>query len=193
MGILRVSKLIGVIAEDSSDVQVINAILDKYMSSNLFSVKKFVGNGCGKLRNKCEAWATMLVKSGCEHILVFHDRDRNEEKEIRRILECKISKDEFPSSIIVIPVEELEAWLLSDAKAIKAVFNLRKAPKKINNCETIESPKEYLRDLVWQIGKKRYLNTTHNKKIAEQSDVANFQRCKSYLPFDKYIRENICV
>jgi len=187
------SKLIGVIAEDSSDVQVINAILNKYMSSNLFAIKKFVGNGCGKLKNKCGAWANMLVKSGCEHIVVFHDRDRHDEKEIRNILESKVCKEEYPNSIIVIPVEELEAWLLSDAKAIKAVFNLRKAPKKIHNCEAIESPKEHLRDLVWQIGKKRYLNTTHNKKIAEQSDVANFKRCKSYKPFDKYVRGNICV
>jgi len=187
------SKLIGVIAEDASDVQVINAILDKYLSSNQFSIRKFVGNGCGKLRNKCGAWANMLVKSGCEHIMVFHDRDRNEEKEIRRILESKVCRGEFPNSIIVIPVEELEAWLLSDAKAIKVVFNLRKTPKKITNCEAIESPKEYLRGLVWRIGRKRYLNTTHNKKIAEQSDVAHFQRCKSYKPFDKYVRENICV
>jgi len=187
------SKLIGVIAEDSSDVQVVNAILEKYLPSNQFSIKKFVGNGCGKLRNKCGSWAKMLAKSGCEHIIIFHDRDRSEEKEIRDILESKVRKDEFPSSIIVIPIEELEAWLLSDANAIKIVFNLRTRPKKITNCEAIESPKEFLRNLVWQIGKKRYLNTTHNKKIAEQSDITNFQRCKSYKPFDKYVRENIGV
>lgn len=187
------SKKIGVIAEDSSDVSVINVILEKYLLSNEFSIKKFVGNGCGKLRNKCGAWANMLNKSGCEHIMVFHDRDRNQEKDIRDNLESKVCKEDFPNSIIIIPVEELEAWLLTDTKAIKSAFNLRKAPKRISDCEAIESPKEFLRDVVWQIGKKRYLNTTHNKKIAEQSNVSNFLRCKSYKPFDKYVRENICV
>lgn len=193
MGISKMSKKIGVIAEDSSDVSVINVILGKYLSSNEYSVKKFVGNGCGKLRNKCGAWANMLVKSGCEHILVFHDRDRNEEKTIRENLESKVGRKEFPNSIIVIPVEELEAWLLTDAKAIKTAFNLKKAPKKNSDCEAVESPKEFLRDVVWKIGKKRYLNTTHNKKIAEQSNISSFLRCKSYKPFDKYVRENICV
>lgn len=184
---------IGIIAEDSSDVSVIYVILGKYLSSNDFSVKKFVGNGCGKLRNKCGAWANMLVKSGCEHILIFHDRDRNEEKAIREVLESKVCKEEFPNSIIVIPVEELEAWLLADSNAIKVAFNLKNAPNQISDCEAVESPKEFLRDMVWKIGKKRYLNTTHNKKIAEQSNISSFLRCKSYKSFDKYVREYICV
>ncbi|MET0107227.1 MAG: DUF4276 family protein, partial [Sedimenticola sp.] len=158
-----------------------------------FSIKKFVGNGCGKLRSKCGSWASMLSKLGCEHIMIFHDRDRNDEKDIRHIIETKVCKVDYPNSIIVIPVEELEAWLLADAKAIKVAFNLKKAPKKIGNCEAIESPKEFLRDVVWNIGKKRYLNTMHNKKIAEHSNISNFLRCKSYRPFDKYVRENICL
>ena len=187
------SKKIGVIAEDSSDICVINEILMKYMDCNKYSIKKFVGNGCGKLRNKCGVWANMLSKSGCEHIMVFHDLDRNDKSHLLDMLENKVSKDSFPSSIIVIPVEELEAWLLSDAKAIKTVFSLKKAPKKINNCETISSPKGHLRDIVWHLGKKRYLNTRHNQKIANKSTVTNFLRCKSYKPLDKFIREEICV
>ena len=73
------SKKIGVIAEDSSDVEVICEILEKYMDSSSFSVRKFVGNGCGKLRNKCDAWARLLIKMGCDHLLLFHDLDRNKE------------------------------------------------------------------------------------------------------------------
>lgn len=193
MVILKMSKKIGVIAEDSSDISVVNEILMKYMDCNEYSIKKFVGNGCGKLRNKCGAWAKMLSKSGCEHILVLHDLDRNDKSHLIDELSKKVSKDIYPSSIIIIPVEELEAWLLTDAKAIKNVFNLKRAPKKINNSETIDSPKEHLRDLVWHLGRKRYLNTTHNQKIANKSSVTNFLRCKSYKPLDKYIREELCV
>jgi len=187
------SKKIGVIAEDASDVSVINVILEKYIDKRNFTVKKFVGNGCGKLRNKCGAWAKMLAKSGCEHIMVFHDLDRNDEGEIRNELLSKVRKEDYPNSIIVIPIEELEAWLLADAKAIKEAFNLNTSPKEINNSEIISSPKEHLRDLVWKFGRKRYLNTTHNQKIAELCSLASFLRCKSYRPFDEYVREKICA
>ena len=135
----------------------------------------------------------MLTKSGCEHILLFHDLDRNHEKELRLILSSKVNENEYPNSIIIVPVEELEAWLLSDGNAIKTVFKLNKIPKQIYNCETVNSPKEHLRDMVWKLGKKRYLNTTHNQKIAKHSSITNFMRCESYKPLDKYIRENICA
>lgn len=187
------SKKIGVIAEDTSDVSVINVILEKYLESSEFSIKKFVGNGCGKLRNKCGSWANMLVRSGCEHIMIFHDRDKNNEKDIRNDLENKIRKQDYPNSIIVIPIEEIEAWLLTNVDAISDVFNLRKAPKKIADCEALDSPKEYIRDLVWLNGKKRYLNTTHNKKIAEKTKIEDLLCCKSYKSFDKYVREKICA
>lgn len=187
------SKKIGIIAEDNSDILVITKIFEKYMDSSSFSIRKFVGNGCGKLRNKCGAWAKMLTNSGCEHILVFHDLDRNSERDLREDISNKINNQMFPNSIIVIPVEELESWLLSDVSAIRDVFKLEKAPSEISDCEIIKSPKEYLRDLVWKIGKKRYLNTTHNCKIANKVSIANLLRCKSYRPLDKYITENICA
>ncbi len=187
------SKKIGVIAEDNSDIAVISEIFEKYMDCSTFTIKKFVGNGCGKLRNKCGAWAKLLSSLECEHILVFHDLDRNSEIQLRRTLSKKVCKGEYPNSIIVIPIEELESWLLSDSEAIKQVFNLVKAPKKIDNCETIKSPKEHLRDIVWALGKKRYLNTVHNQKIAKNTSIINFKRCKSYEPLDKYILEKICA
>ncbi len=60
------SKKIGVIAEDNSDIEVIEEILKKHLNSNGFKVKKFVGNGCGKLRNKCDSWTKILIDSGCD-------------------------------------------------------------------------------------------------------------------------------
>jgi len=187
------SKKIGVIAEDNSDIAVINEILEKYMETNSFAIKRFVGNGCGKLRHKCSSWAKMLSNSGCEHILVFHDLDRNCEKELRAELSSKVCKENYPKSLIVIPKEEMEAWLLSDLKALKVVFNLKRIPKKISCCESIISPKEHIRNIVWANGKKRYLNTAHNQKIAKHSSISNFNRCASYKPLDSYIRNKICA
>jgi len=174
-------------AEDQSDIDVITLILQKYVAKNLFSIKKFVGNGCGKLRNKCDAWAKNLVDSGCHHVILFHDLDRSDEKTLRASLEAKVPAKDFPNSFIVIPTEELEAWLLADEVAIQKAFTLSKTPKRIADCEKVQSPKEHIGKIVWQIDKKRYLNTVHNKKIAEHIQLDNIRRCKSFKTLDSHI------
>lgn len=192
MGTWKMTKKIGVIAEDDSDVEVITEFLAKYMDRNGFSVKKFVGNGCGKVKQKCDSWTQNLFSGGCEHVFLFHDLDRNKENKLRADLKKKVPPEKFPNSLIVIPIEELEGWLLSDANAIKQVFNLQKAPKEIHHCETIKSPKEHLEKLVWQAGKKRYVNTIHNKKLSSHTSLENLRRCESYKIFDSYVVERVC-
>lgn len=186
------AKKIGVIAEDLSDIGVVSEILKKYMKESDFAIKKFVGNGCGKIRNKCASWADMLTKMGCEHILLFHDLDRRNEADLRRELSDKIAASRAISSIVVIPIQEMEAWLLSDSNAIQRVFRLDKRPDPVAECELIESPKEFIEKTVWKLGRKRYLNTTHNQKIAHEATVNQLKRCPSYLPLDLYIREKVC-
>lgn len=185
------SKTIGIIAEDNSDIDVIENILAKYTQRNQFSIKRWVGNGCAKLRSKCGIWTDTLFQRGCEHVLIFHDLDRNIETELRKTLLAKIPPAKFPKSVIVIPIEEMEAWLLSDSNAIKRTFNLKKLPKKVSNCECVSSPKEHLAGIVWTLGKKRYLNTIHNKSISEHATLENFRRCNSFKSFDRYVLDKI--
>lgn len=185
------SKILGIIAEDLSDYAVIIALFSKYAAKSKFSTKKFVGNGCGKLKNKCDSWARQLFESGCDHVFVFHDLDLNNEAELRAILEKKIPASKFPNSLIVIPIEELEAWLLSDSAAIQSVFSLSKSPKKVSECERVVSPKEHLASIVWTLGKKRYLNTIHNEKIAQLVSLESLRRCASYQSFDTYVTTRV--
>ena len=58
----------GIIAEDDSDVAVIREITLALLKPHRVGFKRFVGNGCGKLRRKCEAWARNLVQQGCSSI-----------------------------------------------------------------------------------------------------------------------------
>lgn len=184
------SKMIGVIAEDNSDIDVIEEILKKYINECEFKIKKFIGNGCGKLRNKCDSWTNTLFGSGCDYVFIFHDLDRNNANELRSKLELKVCPKKNPKSLIVIPKEELEAWLLTDSLAIKNVFNLKKQPKAITDCESINSPKEFLKDLIYRSDKKRYLNTVHNRKIAREIRLENLKYCASFRPFDNFIVKN---
>jgi hypothetical protein len=187
------TKIIGVIAEDNSDIDVIYQIFSKYMNENEFKIKKFIGNGCGKLKSKCDAWTDNLFKSGCQHVFIFHDQDRECKIKLRKKLEKKVCPKKYSDTLIVIPVEELESWLLADENAIKNVFNLNAIPKKIQDCENIASPKEHLRDLVWRTGKKRYLNTIHNKMLAKEISLINLRRCSSYSLFDEFVSARVCT
>lgn len=187
------SKKIGVIAEDNSDIEVVIEILAKYLIRNTFSVKKFVGNGCGKVKQKCDSWSKLLFKSGCEHVFLFHDLDKNKEAKLRKLLELKLPPNDNPNTLIVIPVEELEAWLLSDVDAIQKTFSLSKTPKKIDECEIVASPKEHLTKMIWHSDKKRYVNTIHNKKICEKTSLENLRRCSSFSGIDKYIKDKLLV
>lgn len=181
---------IGVIAEDISDVHVITEILAKYIDRTKFSVKHFVGQGCGKLKTKCQAWATSLTKAGCQHILIFHDLDRNNEASLRKDITERIQQAEAIKTLIVIPVEELEAWLLSDIEAIRQVFSIAQKIKAISDSETVKSPKEHLQKMVRKHSNKIYMNTVHNKKIATHTNLQNLIKCSSYKPLDDYMKEN---
>lgn len=182
---------IGIIAEDISDIQVITEILSKYLKTSSFSTKHFVGKGCGKLKNKCHAWVDNLIKQGCEHIFIFHDLDRNNEEQLRKEIQGKIFDLKFKNSLIVIPVEELEAWLLCDTDAIRKVFSIKTTIKQPANAESVKSPKEHIEKLVRQAGNKIYINTIHNKKIANLTLLEQLKKCSSYMPLHDYIFGNV--
>jgi uncharacterized protein DUF4276 len=182
------SNRIGIIAEDKSDVDVLRMILLKYVKDDSFCIKKIAAGGCGKLRRKCAKWASMLKQMGCNHLFVIHDLDERDEEELRRKLETLLSSSAFVNALVVIPTKEMEAWLLSDSAAIKNTFNLKGKVKITTNVEMIDNPKERLRDLIWKKGKKRYLNTVHNKKIANIISLKALRKCESFKPLDVYIK-----
>ncbi|WP_288492314.1 DUF4276 family protein [uncultured Pseudomonas sp.] len=182
---------IGVIAEDTSDIEVITEILSKHIEKSDFSIKKFVGRGCGKLKIKCGAWVDNLSAQGCSHILIFHDLDSNKEDELRKEINTRINNCKFKETLIVIPTEELEAWLLTDAAAIKSTFTITQDIKIPGDVEKIKSPKEFLCKLIKRASNKNYINTIHNKKIAEKLTTKSLSTCPSYRAFESYVNEKI--
>lgn len=178
---------IGIIAEDRSDIAVFKAITNKLTNRGQLSIKPFVAMGCGKLRRKCAAWALNLIQSGCSYIVIVHDLDKNDEVTLRDNLTKKIAEVNIRKYIILIPIREIESWLLADPEAIRSVFNFKKAPKVPKHPETLLNPKEHLRDLIWSSGHKRYLNTAHNDKIAEKLSLARLDVCPSFKPYPEFI------
>ncbi len=176
---------IGIIAEDMSDVEVIK-ILAKKISGNNVSADQHVGKGCGPLKKKAPGWCKSLLTKGCTRIIMVHDRDRNNAEQLREQLEEVLASAPQATKVVVVPEEELEAWLLSDTEAIKKAMNLQKSIKTVHHPEAIDSPKEYIRDQIYNKSSKKvqYVNSVHNKLIAEEIDIQLvIKKCPSFGPF----------
>lgn len=110
-------------------------------------------------------------------------------KEISALLEDKLKE----VCSIIIPVHELESWLLADTSAIHGVFSATartaRLPADIASPEYIADPKRHLDKLIYASYKLRYVNTIHNKKIAKNIDVDQIRyRCPSFRVLDTFIK-----
>lgn len=183
---------IGIIAEDNSDVDSLKILIKRISNMERIGFKKFAAKGCGKIKRKCLAWANDLKIKGCTHLILVHDLDRNELSKLREKLEDLISPCPISSYLICIPIEEMEAWFLSDPSAISQALKINKI--NINNHpQKISSPKEEIGKLVKRAskGEKTYINTKHNSLIASLIDLNKILICDSYVPLHKFVIDNI--
>lgn len=185
------SATIGVIAEEQNDIDILYEITCKLTLEENFSFRKFVAHGCGKLRRKCGSWAHNLLTRGCSLLVVIHDLDEFDEICLRKELEGYVSCISFVDRLILIPIYEIEAWLLSDDLALKQTFNMNKLPKVPKHPEGIRNPKEYLRDMIWKYCKKYYINTIHNKKIARYIKIEKLCVCPSFSPYPTFVDKHL--
>jgi len=181
---------IGFIAEDMSDVNVLKILACK-LTARRFSTSHFVGKGCGPLKRKIPGWCKAFATKGVQSVVVVHDLDRNSEHELRTALTELLRGSEFKTKAVVIPVEELEAWLLSDERAVQVALRLRAKPKPVHRPETVPSPKEYLAAMIRENSKQRltqYVNTVHNAMIARALNTSKLSKCPSFDQYAQFIR-----
>lgn len=185
-----VSPRIGIIAEDYSDVGSVKILIHRISGNSRIGTKKFIGRGCGKIKRKCNAWAYQLKLKGCSALIVIHDLDNNAIANLYKNIETSLSPCPIEKHLICIPVQELEAWLLSDPDAIKRAMKLKKAPKVKGIPEGINSPKEYLGSIILKAsdGEKIYMNTVHNESIATALSISKALHCPSFKPFHHFVK-----
>jgi len=176
---------IGIIAEDESDYISIRVLIQRIVNNENIVMKKFVGKGCGKIKRKCNAWANQFKEKGCSVLLLIHDLDSNNIDDLRAKLNQALSPSPIEKHLICIPIQELEAWFLSDPDAIKKGMNLKKMPNVKGNPEYINSPKEHLERVIdiASSGEKIYIHTKHNEKIAKLISFHKAKKCKSFTLF----------
>ena len=178
---------LGIIAEDDSDVGVVSQLTRRMVRPKKIGFKRFVGNGCGKIMRKCRAWAEILVRQGCLWVVVVHDCDRNEENALRQKLKAAVAGVNTRASIVLIPVREIEAWLLFDPKAIASTFREGKKPVLPGDPESLQDPKKKLGEIVWKTYRKQYLNTVHNEIIAKNLDPQFLKKARSFELYPPFV------
>ncbi len=94
-----------------------------------------------------------------------------------------------PDCCIVIPVQELEAWILADIECASKVFPSWK-PSPIHNPEGISKPKEHLEKLSRDSKQRpRYRHAIHNEQVAKHLDLEKVARkCPAFTVLAAFVR-----
>lgn len=184
---------IGIIAEDESDFFSLRILIRRIAKNDHIDMKKFLGKGCGKIKRKCNAWAYQLMKKGCSLLIILHDLDSNNLDDLKQKISNALEPNPFKKHLIFIPIQELEAWFLSDPDAIKKGVNLKKNPNIKGLPEYINSPKEYLSKVIdiASKGEKIYNNTKHNEKIASVLSISKAKKCSSFIPLVDFVNTHL--
>jgi hypothetical protein len=184
--------LLGLIVEDQSDAEVVSELVRK-VAARRFGIRHYVGHGCGRIHAKCSAWARILKMQGCSLLVIVADLDSRNLRDYSASLRQALAPSPIEPYTIVIPVREIESWLLADHDAITEALNLKKPVRKQANPEALLDPKKHFARLVSERSQKRviYLNTVHNKKVAQKARISMLRRCRSFKLFEQFVQSNL--
>jgi len=180
-----------ILGEDRSDANTLKTIIRRLLNNDRATIKSKGFSGCGELCRKAASVIRLFARQGASRFVICHDADGPDPQPVREKVHRKIVA---PSGIkesccILVPVQELEAWIIADVAAIQTVipkFQL----KEIRHPENIKNPKEWL---VQQSRRNKsrplYSTTTYNESVAHYLDLDKVaQKCPSFKPLIEFVR-----
>jgi hypothetical protein len=185
----------GVIGEDKSDVATLKVLIKRLAKNESLSVKTKGYSGCAEMLRKgakqFHAWAGISVTK----FIVCYDADKDPPNQRFKVAFDQILDEATASGeyCIVIPVQELEAWILADIAAVKNVFTSWSPQTQIVTPENIVDPKEHLEKLSrMQNNRPRYIHAVHNEVLARHLDLKVVaQKCISFTPLRDFVVNNV--
>lgn len=179
----------GIIGEDASDVGVLKVIIRRLANDNSLPIDAKGYGGCAEMLRKGARQFRLFANKGVTKFIVCYDADRADP--VARFDEAKrkiwAAANVVGDCCIVIPIQELEAWILAD---LSAVTNVIKSwtPADVTNPENITDPKEHLEKLSRQQQRPRYVHAIHNERIAHHLNLTKVaQKCPSFLPLKNFV------
>lgn len=184
--------MFAIIGEDDSDVNTVTVLVRRLKKNMHLPIKKKGYSGCAELLRKGAKQLKAYAEVGAKRFIIVHDADGPHTSEVEQKVRDRIIKPcGLSGCMAVIPVQELEAWILADVPAVAHVFE-RWQPDPIESPELIPSPKEYLERLS-KNAKKRplYVHAIHNEKVAGHLDISILKRkCPSFVKFAKFVEDS---
>ncbi|MBP6187389.1 MAG: DUF4276 family protein [Azonexus sp.] len=182
----------GVIGEDPSDVETLKVLIRRLANNEKLPVFVKGYSGCGEMLRKGASQLKLFAGKGVVRFVVCYDADRGNpvarELEARQKVWDKALADGIHGECcIVVPIQELEAWILADLSSVSKVITSW-TPKDVSSPELINDPKEHLERLSRQHQKPKYIHAVHNQKIAFHLDLAKVAaKCGSFVPLMEFV------
>jgi hypothetical protein len=185
---------LAVLAEARSDADTIVVIIRRLLGNPRLPVLSKGFSGCGELRRKGASHIRQFSARGASRFVICHDADGPDPEPARRqVQQCIVAPAGLASaSCIIIPVQELEAWIIADEAAIRRViptFDL----SPVSQPETQGSPKEWLVEQSRR-GRTRplYVPAVHNPRVAEHVDFHTLgSKCVSFRPLPEFLGASV--
>ena len=119
--------MFAVLAEDRSDIESLVVLIRRTSGNEHMPVHKKGFGGCGELCRKAWSHIKVFSERGASRFIICHDSDGVDPAVVKKkVLDSIVTKTEAPNNYcIVVPVQELEAWIIADEEAIsKAIPSL---------------------------------------------------------------------
>lgn len=181
--------MFGILGEDASDFNTLKVIVKRLLNDESVTIRGRGYSGCGELLRKGARELQALAGLGMEKFVVCYDCDGADPAPKRDEILKQVVR---PSGLkkkccAVVPVQEMEAWILADIEAVSNVFSSWR-PTPIRNPEAIPSPKEYLESLSRASNNKpRYSHATHNERVARFLRLEIVEaKCPSFGPLKEF-------
>jgi len=179
-----------ILGEDPSDVATLKVLVHRLADDESLQIKVKGYGGCGEMLRKGATQLRDFQNRGCRRFIVCHDADGPDPEPKRKLVRERIIQ---PSGIregycIVVPVQELEAWILADIECASRIFSSWR-PSAIDNPERIAAPKEHLENLSREGKQKpRYSHAVHNERMARHLDLDKVsQKCPAFRRLAEFV------
>lgn len=182
----------GVIGEDRSDVETLKILIRSIAGDNSLSVRTKGYSTCSEMLTKGYKQLQLFEKLKCTRFIACYDSDRDDPAARREELIAKVFDKAGVSGecCALVPIQELESWILADIKAVTNIIKGWRPEKEVKQPELIKDPKEYLEKLSRENQRPKYSHATHNPAIAPFLDVKLIaERCPSFLPLERIVKE----
>lgn len=179
------------LGEDDSDAEMLKVLVRRLVGSHGLRIRAKGFGGCGKLLNDGARELRNFRRLNYTRFVVCHDADRNDPDAVRQTVEERVVRPArfAPDCCIVVPVQEIEAWILADLAKVSLVLTGWR-PEPIAHPESVPDPSEHLEKLSRDSQRRsRYRCRIHNARIAEHLDLEEVARkCPSFRVLRDFVR-----